>query len=68
MSHHSRAQGVDSAYDGARALVGSAEAALAAYLKELRAQMGAGSEVAYCSLNKDSHLVEVGGAAAAAAA
>jgi hypothetical protein len=54
---------VDAAYDEATSQVGSCEKDLAAYLKEVREQLGAGKEVTYCSLNKDSHLIEVGGRA-----
>ena len=51
---------MDAAYDEATSQVGSCEKDLAAYLKEVREQLGAGKEVTYCSLNKDSHLIEVG--------
>ena len=53
------ASGVDPAYDAAEAAVAEAELSLAEYLKSARRELGAGKEVKFASLNKDSHVLEV---------
>ncbi|KAL4517804.1 hypothetical protein Ndes2526A_g02182 [Nannochloris sp. 'desiccata'] len=52
------AAGVDAEYDAAEEAVKTSEAALADYLKELKAELGS-RDVKYASLNKESHVIEV---------
>ena len=37
----------------------TADSALKAYLREVRAELGAGKEVCYAPLNKETHVLEV---------
>lgn len=52
-------QGVDEAFDEATEACAQARAALEQYIKTLRKSLGGSKDIAYVSVNKDSHLVEV---------
>lgn len=52
-------QGVDEAYDAALEGIDAVEAELQRYLGEARRCVGGGVKVAYVSLNKESHVLEV---------
>ena len=52
-------QGVDEAFDAAKAAIQGADRRLKEYLKEVRSTLGAGKEVTYVTVNKESHLIEV---------
>ena len=53
------AQGVDEAYDAAEVDLAAADRILKEFLKEVRAKLGAGKDVAYVAVNKETHLIEV---------
>ncbi len=52
-------QGVNAEYDAAEEHLAAADAKLTVYLKELRCLLGAGKEVCYVALNKETHVIEV---------
>lgn len=52
-------QGVDENYDAAEADLQAADRQLKDFLKEVRAKLGAGKDVAYVAVNKETHLIEI---------
>lgn len=52
-------QGVDKDFDEAEEAVKGREADLAEYLRQIRAEFGAGQELSYVTVNKDANLLEI---------
>lgn len=52
-------QGVDEEYDAAEAELRAADEGLKYYLRGVRSKLGAGKDVTYVAVNKESHLIEV---------
>ncbi len=52
-------QGINEDYDKAEEDIASADRELKAYLKEVRGELGAGKEVCFVPLHKETHVIEV---------
>ncbi len=54
-----RIQGINEDYDKAEEDIAAADRELKAYLKEVRGELGAGKEVCFVPLHKETHVIEV---------
>ena len=52
-------QGINEDYDKAEEDIAAADRELKAYLKEVRGELGAGKEVCFVPLHKETHVIEV---------